>query len=199
MCSSWILMFSLMLNFSFSSLINKLKPGIIKKVNRRSTPIAGLVSDAINPVFRCSALNGRPSGVTEVHDGSNRLLLGTILRLFEPEMCFRAVLHFSRCWMFLFIRYTCKCGFLFGLQAIFLMVSHESNCQICPKQQRGKINSDLPPWANDRNRAAGVQHGCCSRGEAVVLAAGVTFTGRPVGCFLVCLFFCFFKFNSDWP
>lgn len=40
----------------------------------------------------------------------------------------------------------------------FLMVSHESNCQICPKQQQGKINSDLPPWANDRNPAAGAQN-----------------------------------------
>ena len=28
-----------------SSLINKLKPGVIKKINRLSTPIAGLVSN----------------------------------------------------------------------------------------------------------------------------------------------------------
>lgn len=59
--------------------------------------------------------------------------------------------------MFLFIRYTCKCGFYLGFR-LFLKVSHKSNCQICPKQQRGKINSDLPPWANDQIPAAGAQN-----------------------------------------
>lgn len=33
--------------FSFS-LINKLKPGVIKKINRLSTPIAGLVSNKLS-------------------------------------------------------------------------------------------------------------------------------------------------------
>lgn len=84
--------------FSFSSLINKLKPGIIKKVNRRSTPIAGLVSDAINVlVFYAN----------DVHDGSTWDVL-------QSSVAFQQMLN-----MFLFIRYTCKCGFLFGLQAIF--------------------------------------------------------------------------------
>lgn len=31
----------------FNSLINKIKPGIIKKINRLSTPIAGLVGSKI--------------------------------------------------------------------------------------------------------------------------------------------------------
>lgn len=70
-------MFSLMLHmllilFSICSLINKLKPGIIKRVNRLSTPIAGLVSDVISPVFCCSTIISWVSGVTEVHDGNNR-------------------------------------------------------------------------------------------------------------------------------
>lgn len=32
---------------SVFSLINKIKPGIVKKINRLSTPIAGLVSNGI--------------------------------------------------------------------------------------------------------------------------------------------------------
>lgn len=67
----------------------------------------------------------------------------------------------------------------FGL---FLMVSYKCNCRICPKQQLGEINSDLPPWANDWNPAARAQEAAA----AVTLTAGVTLASRPA-CFLRCL------------
>lgn len=130
--------------FSIFSLINKLKPGIIKKVNRRSTPIAGLVSDVINPVF-CSTFITWSSGLTVMHDGSNRLLFRTF---------FWSRVSLS-CWIcFYSSNIHANAAFYLGF-GLFLMVSPKCNCQICPKQQRGEINSDLPPRANDRNPAAG--------------------------------------------
>lgn len=73
-----LLLFQFCFLFPICSLINKLKPGIIKRVNRRSTPIAGLVSDVINPVFCCSTSISRSSCVREVHDGSNQGVFETI-------------------------------------------------------------------------------------------------------------------------
>lgn len=82
--------------FPICSLINKLKPGIIKKVNRRSTPIAGLVSDVIASVFCFSTSISWSPGGTEVHDGSNHLLSGMAFEALQARDGFQSRLVFQR-------------------------------------------------------------------------------------------------------
>lgn len=173
-CMLLILLFS----FSICSLINKLKPGIIKRVNRRSTPIAGLVSDIISPVVCCSTISWA-SGVTEVHDGSNSLLYRMFFKDFSsPRWVSEQFCISGSCWIWFYLwAMHANTAFYLGF-GLFLMVSYKCNCRICPKQQLGEINSDLPPWANDWNPAARAQEAAA----AVTLTAGVT-----LACFLRCL------------
>lgn len=138
--------------FSICSLINKLKPGIIKRINRRSTPIAGLVSDT-SPVFCCFTIISWTSGVTEVYTESNHLL-------YRKKNCFVFFYDYDfssyiseSCWKWFYLLDT-------HANTVFIRASGcfwWRNCQICLKQQLEGINSDLPPRANDWNPAAGAQ------------------------------------------